>query len=171
MKKLFQTLFLISFLAVLAAPTVISAATCGNCVTPPALPNTCTCGSVQLAQEGDAYCYNGYQYPNLGACQAAMTGGTGTTGEAPLKTIPTNVPATPGALVAWIEKIGNWIFSGLLALAAVYLVVAGYYFVMAREDPDMMKKAKGILVQSLIGVGVALASRGIIMIIQSLVTQ
>lgn len=93
-----------------------------------------------------------------------------TTGELP---IPDWAPASgltdAGDIITIIEKIGGYIFTGLLVLAAIFLVVAGYFFVTAGGNPENVNKARQMLINALIGVAVGLASRGLITIISNLV--
>jgi hypothetical protein len=85
----------------------------------------------------------------------------------------TEIPAAPfedvGGLMDLITNIGNWIFTGLLILAAIFLVVAGYFFVTAGGNPENVNKARQMLINALIGVAVGLAARGLISVIQNLI--
>ena len=166
MKKVLQTLFLISFLAVLVVPTIILAAECPNCST---ITVQCTCGANVLNAAGGLYCYNSTVYSSLSACQAAM-GGTGTsqTGYQP---IPTNVPSTPGELITLIDTIGNWFFTALLAIAVIFLVMAGFFFITAGGNPENVNKARQMLINALIGVAVGLAAKGLVMIIKGFILK
>ncbi|MFH1780624.1 MAG: hypothetical protein ABH841_01260, partial [Candidatus Nealsonbacteria bacterium] len=131
MKKVLQTLFLISFLAVLVVPTIVSAATCPTCSQPTA---PCECGGGNYPSGALIWCYNGTAYVTPQGCiNAQQIGGTtGTTGGT-IENIPLPFSSVEG-LIGKIDAIGNYIFTGLLALAAVFMVVAGYYFVIARGD-------------------------------------
>jgi len=83
------------------------------------------------------------------------------------------IPAAPfediSDLMGIIENIGNWIFTGLLILAAIFLVVAGYYFVTAGGNPENVNKARQMLINALIGVAVGLAARGLIAVVQNII--
>lgn len=74
-----------------------------------------------------------------------------------------------GDLIDTINNIGDWVFTGLLVLAAIFLVVAGYYFVTAAGNPENLTKARGMLINALIGVAIGLASRGLVAVITSLI--
>ncbi len=84
-----------------------------------------------------------------------------------------DIPAAPfediGGLLDTMNDIGNWIFTGLLILAAVFLVVAGYFFVTAGGNPENVNKARQMLVNALIGVAVGLAARGLIAVIENII--
>ena len=83
------------------------------------------------------------------------------------------IPAAPfedvGGLLGLVESIGNWIFTGLLILAAIFLVVAGYYFVTAGGNPENVNKARQMLINALIGVAVGLAARGLIAVVSNII--
>ncbi len=85
----------------------------------------------------------------------------------------TPIPAAPfestGDLIDKIEDIGNWVFTGLLVIAAIFLVVAGYFFVTAGGNPENVNKARQMLINALIGVAVGLASKGLIAVIGNIV--
>ncbi|MFH1423392.1 MAG: hypothetical protein ABIG29_00315 [Candidatus Nealsonbacteria bacterium] len=87
----------------------------------------------------------------------------------------TEIPATsldsPGALLDKINTIGNWVFSGLLLLAAVFMVIAGYFFVTGGGEPEKVNKARQMLINALIGVAVGLASKGLVTVIMNIVSE
>ncbi len=70
-----------------------------------------------------------------------------------------------------INEIGRYIFAALIAVAAIFLTVAGFFFVTAGGNPETLKTARQMLINSLIGIAVALAARGLISIIASLLTE
>ena len=70
-------------------------------------------------------------------------------------------------LVAKIETIGNWIFTGLLVIAGIFLLVAGFLFVTAGGNPENVTKARQYLINALIGVAVALAAKGLVLVVRS----
>ena len=169
MKKVLAGLISISFLAVLLVPTTILAATCPDCQKPSA---NCDCGANILGKDGGLYCFDETVYDTLSGCTAAMNIGGGTSGSsAGQQQIPGEgqVPSTPGEIVALIEDIGDWIFTALLVVAAIFLVIAGYRFVFAGGNEENVKKARQMLLNALIGVAVALGAKGLVAIIGSLV--
>ena len=88
-------------------------------------------------------------------------------GEAPDGEAPT-VVETGADLILLIERIGNWAFVILLAVAAVFLIIAGFWFVTASGDPEKVVKARGMLINALIGVGIALLAKGLVAVIGSI---
>lgn len=121
----------------------------------------------------DAYC-SGWSYSEAacktidgcawwsGKCVSAATAGE----TSPEQSKPI---VTSGAeLLALIERIGNWIFAALLALAGIFLIVAGFLFVTASGSAEQITKARQMLTNALIGVVIALGAKGLIMVIRSI---
>lgn len=84
------------------------------------------------------------------------------------ETAPTAITNAVG-LVALIERIGNWIFAILVTIASVFLIYAGFLWTTAGGDPQKATKARTILIDSLIGVVVALLARGLVLVVKSIV--
>ena len=177
MKKVLAGLISISFLAVLLVPTVTLAVdNCPNwnCEGP---VNTvpCKCGDATTIAEGSYYCWgsgdsgNGRAFSTQSACQSARSGGSSSGSSAGQRQIPTNVPSTPGQIIDLVKNIGDWIFTALLVVDAIFLVIAGYRFVFAGGNEENVKKARQMLLNALIGVAVALGAKGLVAIIESLV--
>lgn len=72
-------------------------------------------------------------------------------------------------IIAIMDKVGTAIFAGLLGLAAIFLVIAGYFFLTAGGEPAKVTKARQMVINALIGVAVGLAARGLITVIENLV--
>jgi magnesium-transporting ATPase (P-type) len=75
---------------------------------------------------------------------------------------------TGAEFVGLINTIGNWIFFILLAIAVIFLIIAGLMFVLAGGNPENITKARQMLISALIGVAVALAARGLVAVISSI---
>ena len=87
---------------------------------------------------------------------------------APPEVAPT-VFLTGAELVAFIVRIGNWIFAILLAVAGAFLIYAGFLFVTAAGDAEKITQARGILINGLIGVAIALLARGLVAALRHIV--
>ena len=85
---------------------------------------------------------------------------------AEIKEAPT-IAETPQGFLDKINLIGNWIFTILLAVAGIFLMVAGFFFITAQGDPQKITTARQMLINALIGVGVALSARGMVAVIDS----
>lgn len=158
MKKVLAGLILSSFLAVLAvlaAPSIIFAFDCPD---NQVIRAACTCGaSNQLIPGGGNYCDDG----TVRAGTPSGGGGEEPPGEAP------ELVSSGAALISLIEKIGNWVFSFLVAIAAIFLIVAGFFWVTAGGNPENVNKARTMLINALIGVVIALLARGLIAVVRT----
>ncbi len=71
-------------------------------------------------------------------------------------------------MIDLIEDIGDWIFTIVLVVAAIFLIVSGFLFVTAGGDPAKVQMAKQMLINALIGVAVALLAKGLVAVIRSI---
>lgn len=83
-------------------------------------------------------------------------------------TIPESTIGSEQDLFDLMDKIGGWIFTGLLVLATIFMVVAGYFFITAGGEPLKVTKARQMLINALIGLAVGFGARGLIAIIEDL---
>jgi len=81
---------------------------------------------------------------------------------------PEQIIGSGQELVDLINNVGNWIFTILLAIAAIFLIVAGFMFVTAGGNPENTTKARQMLINALIGVAVALGAKGLVAVITSI---
>jgi len=72
-------------------------------------------------------------------------------------------------VMAALNRITNWLFTILVAVAGIAIVIAGYYFVTAAGNPEQITKARNFILYALIGVIVALLGRGMIVLVQTIV--
>ena len=68
-----------------------------------------------------------------------------------------------------LENIANWLFAVLLVIAAIFIIVAGYFFVTAAGDPDKSKKARDFVMYALIGVLVGFIAKGLVILVETIV--
>ena len=80
----------------------------------------------------------------------------------PVAEIPDDISVTET-----LETIANWIFYILLFIAAIFIVIAGVNFVMAQGDPEKFNKAKDTVLYAVVGIVVALLSRGIVALVNT----
>jgi len=164
MKKVLSVLILTSFLAVLAVPALVSAIdNCPYRSCNGVNPIGCRCGSA-VTTDSHKWCTTEMAFNNYDNCYAAMGGGSGNGyQEAP------TVITTGGDLVNLINKVGNWIFTILLAVAGIMLIMAGFFWITAGGNPENVKKASDMLRNSLIGVAVAVGAKGLVLLIENIV--
>ncbi len=70
-----------------------------------------------------------------------------------------------------LDNVTNWLFSILLVTAAIFIIIAGFYFVTASGDPDKTKKARDFVLYALIGVLVGFAARGLVYLVGTIAGQ
>jgi len=64
-----------------------------------------------------------------------------------------------------LDNVMNWFFNIVVFIAAIMVIFAGWQYVTAAGDSSKTKKALDTLVFALIGLGIALLSKGIIYIV------
>jgi len=73
---------------------------------------------------------------------------------------------SPEAFLQILGDVVGYLFTILLIVAAIFLVIAGFNFVTASGEPDKIAKAKTFVIYALVGVAVAVASRGLIALVR-----
>lgn len=68
-----------------------------------------------------------------------------------------------------LDSIANWLFAILLIIAAIFIIIAGYFFVTAVGDPDKTKKARDFVLYALIGVLVGFVAKGLVVLVGRIV--
>lgn len=68
-----------------------------------------------------------------------------------------------------MDRVTNWAFTLLLGVAVLFIIFAAFNFIFAQGDPEKVKSAKEFLLYALIGVIIALLSRGLVGFMQTLV--
>ena len=79
---------------------------------------------------------------------------------------PTNIEG----LIDIIDKIVDWAFAILIAVAAFMIIYAGFGWMTAAGDSDKLDNARKTLIYALVGVGVAVLAKGLVAIVKTLVT-
>jgi hypothetical protein len=79
-------------------------------------------------------------------------------------------PVQPPAKTVWqiIDSITNIVYGILLAISAIFIIVAGVKFVTAGGDPEKVKSARDTILWALIGIAVATAAVGLVNLIKGL---
>lgn len=68
-----------------------------------------------------------------------------------------------------LEKLTNSLFAILLIVAAIAIIIAGYYFVTASGDSEKTKKARDFVLYALVGVLVAFIAKGLVYLVNTIV--
>ncbi|MDO8474188.1 MAG: hypothetical protein Q7S62_01450 [bacterium] len=83
--------------------------------------------------------------------------------------LPVTAPiSSTGGLIKLFEVLTNWVFALFTFLAVIFLVLAALQFVTAGGDAVKVGEARMKLIWAAVGIMVALASKGFIPIIESL---
>ena len=77
---------------------------------------------------------------------------------------PAVAPSVP--VMGALQDITNWAFAILLAIAVIFLIIAGFQFIFAQGDPDKVKTARMMVLWSLVGVLVAILARGLVELVR-----
>lgn len=65
-----------------------------------------------------------------------------------------------------IASITNFVFLVSIALAPLMIILAGFYYMTANGEPEKIKKAKDIMLYTVIGIAVVLLSRAFVSMIK-----
>ena len=86
------------------------------------------------------------------------------------KSLPATPPAKTGAeLLTLIDTITNWFFAIFTVLTLIFILLAAFQFVTAGGDEAKLGEARAKLIWAAVGIIVALASKGLVPIIRSIV--
>jgi phosphoglycerol transferase MdoB-like AlkP superfamily enzyme len=67
-----------------------------------------------------------------------------------------------------METLTNYLFTILLVVAVIFLIIAAFTFITASGDPAKVEKARNFVLYALIGVAVAVAAKGLVMLVQTI---
>ena len=77
-------------------------------------------------------------------------------------------PQTGAELLATIDTVTNWIFAGFASLAVVMVIIAAIQFVKDGGNPEKISEARQKLIWAAVGVAVALAAKGFVPVMRSI---
>ena len=83
-----------------------------------------------------------------------------------MQTLPIG-PQTGVELLSIAESIGDWIFVGLLVFAAILIVFAAFQFANGGGDPAQVAAARKNIIFAVIGIIIALLSKGVVTVVRS----
>ena len=67
-----------------------------------------------------------------------------------------------------VDSVVTWVITFGMAIAPLMIIIAAYYFITAMGDPAKIKKAKDIILWTIVGIVVILLSKGIILVIKDI---
>ncbi|OGZ69452.1 MAG: hypothetical protein A3D44_03450 [Candidatus Staskawiczbacteria bacterium RIFCSPHIGHO2_02_FULL_42_22] len=68
-----------------------------------------------------------------------------------------------------IDKIADYITSVIGALAGLMFLIAGIMYIVSAGDPGKAGRAKTVAIYAAVGLGIALAGKGLIVVIKAVV--
>lgn len=71
-------------------------------------------------------------------------------------------------IVDIMDKVGEWIFAIVLALAIIFILVSAFQFLTASGNPEKITSARQILVYALVAVAIAVVAWGLPTLLQIL---
>lgn len=74
-------------------------------------------------------------------------------------------------LVAVMKTIANWLFTILMAAAAISIVAAGFTFLSSGGDADKLATARNWVIYALVGVLVALLAQVLVNFVDNMITS
>ncbi|MDD4625162.1 MAG: hypothetical protein PHI77_02440 [Candidatus Pacebacteria bacterium] len=60
-----------------------------------------------------------------------------------------------------VYTVTNWVFYFLVAVSVLFIILAGFKFVMSGDNPDEVAKARQMILFAAVGIGVALLARAV----------
>jgi len=80
--------------------------------------------------------------------------------------VTTVVGETP--VLGLLPNIIAWVFGALITITALMIIISGFMFVTGGGNPEQIGRAKKTLLFSLIGLAVALTTRGLLYLVMSI---
>lgn len=85
-------------------------------------------------------------------------------------TLPPSPPITSIAdIFRYVDKILNLIFAALVVAAIFFVLMAGYTYITSAGDTEKTAKANKQLLYAAIGLGIALISKGIELVVRNII--
>ena len=84
-----------------------------------------------------------------------------------------NIPApswdNPPNVMVVLERVADGLFAILLVVAAIFITIAAYFFVVAQGEPEKIKKARDFVLYTLVGVLLAFLAKGLVYLVATIV--
>ena len=68
-----------------------------------------------------------------------------------------------------LQTVINWMLTGLIALAVIFVIIAAYNYLTAAGDEEKVKTAKNMIIYAVVAVAVGLASQILVSLATALV--
>lgn len=79
-------------------------------------------------------------------------------------------PRTVDDVLAILNRLINWMFTGLLVLATIFIILAGYKYLTAASDPNKIKEANRQILYAAVAIAIGLVAQGVEFIVRQLIT-
>lgn len=73
---------------------------------------------------------------------------------------PEGTLESPADIVNLVRTITNWVFAILMAASVIFIILAGFQFVMEGKDPAKVAEARTKLIYAVAGITIALLANG-----------
>lgn len=87
----------------------------------------------------------------------------------PLNSLGTPIEE-PKTVIEYIQTIGNWFFTLLLALAVIYVLIAAFNYLKS-EGGEGVEKAHKMLLYAAVAITIAIFAKGVVYVVASLAGQ
>jgi len=74
-------------------------------------------------------------------------------------------------VIRLLPTIIKWVFGFLIGIVVLMIIIAGYLFVTGGGNPEQIGKARNFLMYALIGLAIAVLSRGLVALVQMIIGQ
>jgi hypothetical protein len=78
-------------------------------------------------------------------------------------------PSSGAEFLTLLENITDWIFAFAMIGAIIFIVLAGFQFISSGGDPNAVGEARRKLLYAAIGIAIAVMSRGIPVVVRSII--
>lgn len=85
----------------------------------------------------------------------------------PVAVLDATTTAPTVDLITALGTVANVMFAILIALAAAFIIYAGFNFVTAAGDPEKAEKARSAIIFAIIGIVIAILAKGIVAFVQT----
>jgi len=79
-------------------------------------------------------------------------------------------PSTVNDVLVILNRIIDWMFTGLLVLATIFIILAAYKYLTASGNPEKVKEANRQILYAVVAIAVGLVARGVEFIVRQLIT-
>lgn len=164
MKKLFVLSFLLVFALVLVpSSAALAANAAGNCGIE-IVGSLCGGDANKQVTDTTRYCYNSTLYSTEAACLAAKNSATATGSGLEIPFVKeglrgiqtTGGPDSIEGVAVFIAKIGNYLFTFLMAAAVILIIWGAFDFIAGGGDPKRIEAARAKIMWAFVGIAIAL---------------